>query len=579
MLLRNVSMLLIVAALLLSACGGGAPPATTPAGDTPVPPASDTPAPPATDAPEPPADTGEPASLRIGWLDTPDTLNPAYAFLSVSYDVFDLVYSSLVKEGLDGEYVGDLAESWQASEDGLSWTFTLKDGIKWHTGEDFTAEDLAWAINTIKDDPEGWATLVNYTNGFNEVTAPDDRTIQITLDYPIGNMLYRVSFLYAIYRPDFEPLETVEDLQNFANDVPIGTGLFKMNQFDKDRGVAILDANPDFYDGRAIIDQVIFQKFDNEDALVQALRVGDIDLVTAVPSAAFETVKTFEDVTTVQQPSRSFDELIINVASEDLETNTGSPALRDPVVREALAHAVNKQDLVDIVLQGLGDPAWSIVSPSLGGGFWINTGVTDREFDLDRANQLLDEAGYTLGADGVREKDGVRLDLRLQFDSDTAEYARIADLLTDWFGQIGVKVTPEAVDSDTLIAATTGVGDFDLVIWGWGGDPDPDFILSIMLCEQFEVGGWSDSGYCNAEYDQLYLDQQQAVDQDERKQIIDSMQDMLFRDLPYIVFYNYEQIQAYRSDRFTGFPEAIANPALSTDFASAFVLQKVEPVR
>jgi peptide/nickel transport system substrate-binding protein len=190
------------------------------------------------------------------------------------------------------------------------------------------------------------------------------------------------------------------------------------------------------------------------------------------------------------------------------------------------------------------------------------------------ANQLLDEAGYTLGADGVREKDGQSLEMRLQFSADSAEYARDADLIASWLGEVGIKATPEAVDADTLIGATTGVGDFDLVIWGWGGDPDPDFILSIMLCEQFAVGGWSDSGYCNAEYDQLYLDQQQAADPAERQQLIHRMQEMLYQDLPYIVLYNYDELYAYRSDRFTGFQFDQPNASL----ADSLVLSKIAPV-
>ncbi len=558
-MLKRTLLLTLVLALAATACAGPA---------TPAPEAS------ATDTP------AGPVSLRVGWIDRPDTLNPAYAFLAVSYVIFDLVYSSLVKEGPDGQYVGDLAQTWTHSDDGLTWTFTLKDGIRWHNGAPLTAGDVAWSINEIMGDPEGWATLVNYTNGFKAVTAPDDKTVQITLEYPIGNMEYRVSFLYALWRADFEPLDTVEALQNFTNDKLIGTGAFKLNVYDKDRGVVILDRNPDFYDGAPKIDQVILQSFDNSDAMVQALKVGDVDVLYSVPNSAFETVKGFANVVVAQTPSRSFDELIINVAREDRDpAPTANPALRDPQVRLALATAINKQDLVDVVLQGLGRPAWSIVAPSLAGGFWHNPNIQDHAFDLEKAAQILEDAGYTPGADGVREKDGVRLEFRLQFDADSAEYPRIADLMVDWFGQIGVKVNPEATDSDTLTSLTTGIGDFDLVIWGWGGDPDPDFILSIMLCEQFEVGGWSDSGYCNPEYDQLYLDQQQASDPAQRQAIIYKMQALLFRDLPYIVLYNYDSLEAYRSDRFRNFPDYIANPSLTVSMVSSFSLQKVEPVR
>jgi peptide/nickel transport system substrate-binding protein len=554
----------VLIAAILAACGPGATP--------PIAPEATVAAGAATEA----QPAGDPVVLTVGSSYEPDSLNPAYAFAAASYYVFDLIYSSLLKEGLDGQYYGDLAAEWSHSDDNLTWTFTLKEDIVWHTGEPLTAEDMAWSINEIRNDPDGWATLVNYTNGFNAVTAVDDRTIEIKLDYPIGNMEYRVSFLYALYRPDFEGLATIEDLQNFTNDQPIGTGAFKVATYDPDQAVIILDANQDFYDGAPIIDQVVYRYFDNSDALVQALRVGDIDVIDLVPNAAFATLSTAENIAAVNTPGRSFDELIVNVVRDDFDpAPTGHPALRDPLVRQAIAHAIHKQDLVDIVFQGLAEPAWSIVAPQLGGGFWHNSAITDYSFDPEQASQLLDEAGWAPGADGVREKEGERLELRLQYDADSPEYARDADLISGWLADVGIATTVEALDFDTLVAATTGVGDFDLVIWGWGGDPDPDFILSIMLCDQFVVGGWSDSGYCNPEYDQLYLDQQQAADPAERQRIIHEMQAMLFRDLPYIVLYNYDDLSAYRTDRFTNFQLDAANP----NIVDTLVLQDVEPVQ
>ena len=536
---------LTVMTLVLSACGGGVVtnvPATEP-------PSSATEAP----ATEPPAAT-EPAALTIGWLGIPDTLNPAYAFLTEAYIIFDLIYSPLVTEDKDGNYVGALAEEWSASDDGLTWTFTLNDGLKWHNGEPLIAEQVAWTINAIMENPDGWAALSNYTNGFASVTAPDDKTIVITTEQPIANMEYRLSFLYAVYPPDFEGFTTPEDLQNFPNDQPIGTGMFKVNTFDKDKGVLLLDANKDFAGGAPHLDQVIYQTFDTGDALIQALKAGDIDATIEVPESAFETVQGFEGVEAIASDGRSFTELIINSADPNHDpAPTANPALRDPAVRLAMETAINRQDLIDIVLQGLGSHGDTIVPPTLGGGFWHNPNLDVVEFNIDAANQILEDAGYVMGSDGVREKNGTRLEFRLQFPSDEASYPRIADLLSDWFSQIGISATPEAVDPDALIASTTFVGDYDLVIWGWGSDPDPDFILSVMLTDQFVEGGWSDSGYHNPEYDQLYLDQQAAVDRDERQQIIWKMQEMLYNDRPYIVLFYGKNLQAYRSDRFTGF--------------------------
>ncbi|MBI5563737.1 MAG: ABC transporter substrate-binding protein, partial [Chloroflexi bacterium] len=580
--LRTACFFTAIVALLLTACAGATTPAA-PAAATQVPAPAETavaaPAEPPTAAPptavptQPPART-EPAVLKIGWLGRPDSLNPAYAFEYTSYRIFDLVYSTLTTEGPEGKYVGDLAEKWSASPDGLTWTFTLRDNLKWHDGAPLTAEDVVWSINAIMNDPDGWATLVNYTSGFEEATAPNPKTVVIKLADPIGNMEYRVSWLFALPRTEFEGFATPDDLHNFANDKMLGSGPFKLDRYEADQGVVLLSANPDFYLGAPQIDQIIWQSFDNGDAMVQALKVGDIDLVNSVPNGAFATVKTFDNVKTLQMPDRSFDELIINTVSPDNDPKpTGHPALADPIVRQAIAHAVNKQDLVEIVYQGLAQPGWSLVAPVLGGGFWHTPNIQDVEFNLATANQLLDDAGYAKEADGIRAKDGRRLELRLQYAADSAEYPRVADLIAGWLNEIGIKATPAAVDGGSLTAATTGVGDYDLVIWGWGGDPDPDFILSIMLSDQFAVGGWSDSGYHNPEYDDLYLQQQVAVDPAERQKIIWQMQEMIFKDKPYIILYNYDSLQAYRSDRFKNFIESPYRP-----IESRFSLLQAEPV-
>jgi peptide/nickel transport system substrate-binding protein len=370
-------------------------------------------------------------------------------------------------------------------------------------------------------------------------------------------MEYRVSWLYVLPRQDFEQFKTAEELQNFTNDKAIGTGSFKLNTFDKDKGVMIFDANPDYHLGQPQIDQVIFQKFDNEDAMVQALKVGDIDAVTEVPSTALEALRSAAGVKIVQQPSRSLSQLIINSApATNKPAPKRNPALTDPQVKLALAYAMNKQDLVDIVLQGQGRPGYSIIPPTLGGGFWQNPNINDVPYDLEKANQILEDAGYKLGADGVRAKGNTRLEFRLQYPSDSDTAPRVADLLTGWFKEAGIKTTPESTDPDSLTAACCPTADYDLILWGWGSDPDPDFMLSVLTSEQFVDGGWSDSGYSNPKYDELYQQQQIATDPNERQKIVWQMQEMAFNDRPYIVYWYPDTLQAYRSDRFMNFLES-----------------------
>ena len=559
---QRIVCVLIAAGLILAACGGG----TTP--KTPI-------------ATQPPAvvptlvpTASGPVILHEGWTANPDTLNPAYAFLSQSYTIFDLIYSTMTTESPDGKYVGMLAKDWSVASDNVTWTIHLRDGIKWHNGQTFKASDIVWMINAVMQNPDWWSTTSNYTNGFKEVTAPDDGTVQIVTNYPIANMEYRLSFLYAVYPPDFQKFTTAADLQNFNNFNAIGTGPFKINIFDKDKGILILDANKEYFGGAPALDQLIFQKFDNADAMVQALKVGDIDLISEVPASAFQTVKGFQNVKAVTENGRYFNELIINTVSPTNDpAPKRNPALEDPQVRLALATAINKKDLVDIVLQGLGEPGDTIVPPTLGGGFWHDPNIKDVQFDVAQANQILESAGYKLGSDGVRAKGKVRLEFRLQFPSTNPVYPRIADMLAGWFKQIGVKANVEAVDSDSLTAAITPTGDYDLVIWGWGPDPDPDFILSVLTTDQFVSGGWSDSGYHNPQYDQLYLDQQKEIDKNQRQQIVWKMQAMAFNDRPYIVLYYEKLLQAYRSDRFTGFIES----PLGIDIALSLI--QVKPVK
>ncbi len=559
---RLVSVLML-AAWILAACGGQAAPSVQGAAPTAAP----------VQPTQPPAPSA-PAIVHEGWTENPDTLNPAYAYLTQSYVIFDLIYNVLTTESPDGTYVGGLAKDWSVASDNLTWTFHLKDGIKWHNGETFKASDMAWAINAVMEHPDWWSSTSNYANGFTEVTAPDDKTITVVTEYPIGNMEYRMSFLYALYPPDFKDFTSAEELQNFNNFSAIGTGPFKINTVDIDKGILILDANKDYFDGSPHIDQLIFQKFDTGDALIQALKVGDIDVVYEVPATAFETVKAMPGVTALAQEGRYFNELILNsVAETNDPAPKRNPAILDPAVRLAIAQSINKQDLVDVVLQGIGVPGDTIVPPTLGGGFWHDPNVSDVKFDIAAANKTLEDAGYKMGSDGVRAKGKDRLEFRLQFPTQNPVYPRIADMLAGWFKQIGIKADVEAVDTDSLTAAVTPTGDYDMVIWGWGPDPDPDFILSVMTTDQFVSGGWSDSGYHNPEYDQLYLDQQQAIDKTQRQQIIWKMQEMVFNDRPYIVLYYEKNLQAYRSDRFTGF---IPSP-LGIDIALSYV--NVKPVQ
>ncbi|HNT24083.1 MAG TPA: ABC transporter substrate-binding protein [Anaerolineales bacterium] len=521
-----------------------------------------------------PATPEETVVLRLGTLGFPDSRNPAAATLGDSYSIFDLVYTPLLREGTNGRYVGELARSWEVSADGRVWTFHLNNNVKWHDGTRFTAQDMVSSIQAVIDNPDGWASFSAYVAGFSQVTAPDNTTLEITLDSPVGNMEYRVSFLYALYPAHFGPLTNTDALLAFENVEMIGTGPFKLKLFDPTTGLITLEANRDFYGQQPKIDEVIFQTFDDVDAMMGMLQDGSLDAVLDLPQNLYSLVQTFDDIQTVRQPGRYFTDLIINSTPFDhIPAPNYNPALADPQVRLAIAQSIDKQALVDIVLEGLGTPGLTIIPATLGGGFWQNTNIQDVVYDPDAAMQTLEAAGYTPESDGIRGKDGLRLEFRLQYPDSDPNYARVADLISIWLQAVGMKANIEMVDSDTLMTAMTPTGDFDLVIWGWGPDPDPDFILSVLTSDQFVDGGWSDSGYMNPIYDQLYIEQQTTFDQNKRQQIIWQMQEIIFNDRPYLVLWYEDTLQAYRNDTFQNY---IQSPL---GIESVFSLTQVEPVK
>jgi peptide/nickel transport system substrate-binding protein len=257
------------------------------------------------------------------------------------------------------------------------------------------------------------------------------------------------------------------------------------------------------------------------------------------------------NVEVVIQESTVVDELIIN----SHEDGTQPASLNDPAVRLAIAHAIDKQQIINVAYLGYAEAASTIIPTSMKD--WHNSDVVDVPYDIEEANAILDAAGYIdTDGDGIREdQEGNPLEYRLYSEPD-ARYVRILEIISQGLSDIGISAPPTPMDNDSLIALYPAF-DFDMIRWGWGLDPDPDFAMLIFTCDQREEGGWNDSGYCDEEFDQMYLQQGTTVDHEARRQLIWEMQEKLFEERPYIMLTYQKYLQAYRSDRFTGFsPEA-----------------------
>jgi peptide/nickel transport system substrate-binding protein len=208
---------------------------------------------------------------------------------------------------------------------------------------------------------------------------------------------------------------------------------------------------------------------------------------------------------------------------------------------------------------------------------WYNDSITDYAFDLDKANQILEDAGYTdSDGDSVREMpDGSRpLEFRLYWPSDVSEGPRIAELLVDTWGKAGVKLEPQAFDPDALTTACCPSFDFDVIIWGWGSDPDPNLLLSVQTTDEIPTGS-SETGYSNPKFDALYRQQAIELDQEKRKAIVWEMQQIAHDDVVYVIPFYAQEVQAYRTDRFKGWLTDAPKLALE-DVTSLTVIEPAE---
>jgi peptide/nickel transport system substrate-binding protein len=212
--------------------------------------------------------------------------------------------------------------------------------------------------------------------------------------------------------------------------------------------------------------------------------------------------------------------------------------------------------MVDVAKLGFAEPAGSIVPPAAGD--YHNDSIEVLPFDTEEANRILDEAGYTLGSDGIRQTpDGRPMEYTVYTQIGQAGVNRTFEVLKEGFEEIGVSVKQKPLAYNALLDFNYGWEDgeatykgWGLMIWSWTPDPDPDFILNVLQCSQF--GNWSDSGYCDKGYDEMYDAQSVEVDPEARKEIIWDMQEKVYNDRPYIVFFNNEALSA-ASPNWTGF--------------------------
>ncbi|HTG48782.1 MAG TPA: ABC transporter substrate-binding protein, partial [Actinomycetota bacterium] len=349
----------------------------------------------------------------------------------------------------------------------------------------------------------------------------------------------------------------------------VGSGPFQLTGWDKGQNWT-MTANPDYWGGAPHIDQFIVKKFSNAEDLVTALKTGTIDYSQSISVRLFDQLAKengANGITTHIGPETTFDQMSFNMCDPTAAYtstyckstgSTGNPALRDPVVRQAISWAIDRKTLVDKVLAGYGSPGTTVVPPFATTFHYDPPADQQYGFDINKANAMLDAAGYKdTDGDGIRNMKGggANLDFRLILRSDSDISADLGQYISGWLSQIGI-ATKKSVLTDGKLEQAWLANDYDMYIWGWGPDPDPDFILSTFTSGQ--CGSWSDTCFSNKQYDQLYLAQQTAKTPEDRIKIVDQMQGILYQQVPEMVLMYDNSLEAYNSNKWTGLEDNIS---------------------
>lgn len=523
-------------------------------------------------------------SFVIGMKQDIDSLNPYVGVVSAAYETYQLMYDYLIgTSDKDFSPVPNLAERWETSTDGKTWTYHLRKGVKFSDGTELTSKDVAYSFQRAKDDETANSQYGSYVDNISKITAPDAYTVVMETAQPSPIMLRLV--VPILPEHIWSKIDT-KAVANFANDAnPVGSGPFRLVEAKKGQFYRFA-ANKDYYLGAAKIDELVLRIFTDDEALSQAVQTGEIDMAQDLPAAVFEPLMGKDGITVNDAKYYGFSELGYNLGAattDDKPIGDGHPALKDKQVRLAIDHAIDRKTLVSKVLRDHGTAATGVIPPIYADFHW-NPGAAERAFDLAKANSILDAAGYAKGADGIRAKGGKALKLRMFARSESESSQKDAEYIRDWLSEIGIAVTVSVMSEDNL-TDVLGKGEYDMFHWGWVVEPDPDFQLSVMTCGQRSTqedgeisAGWSDSFYCDADYDALYAKQQTIIDRAARAEAVKQAQAKLYDDVAYSMLYYYNQADVYRSDRFTGF---VAQPTQGGILAlqyGTYSYRNIEPV-
>ncbi len=467
-------------------------------------------------------------------------LIPILASDSASHSIAGLIYNGLVKYDKDMNIVGDLAESWDISDDGLVITFHLRKGVKWHDGKPFTAKDVLYTYQ-VTVDPK---TPTAYAGDFLKVKKAevlDDYTFRVTYDKPFAPSL--ISWSSAILPRHL--LEGQDITKSSLARHPVGTGPYLFKEWLAGQKI-VLVSNADYFEGRPYVDGHVTRIIPDMATMFLELRARNIDMMGLTP---LQYTRQTENNLFRQ----SFDKYrYLAFAYTYLGYNLKHPFFADKRVRQAISYAINKEEIISGVLLGLGKPATGPYKP----GTWAyNENVKTYSYNPQKARELLRAAGWTkTNNDGFLEKDGRPFTFELVTNQGNETRQKCAEIIQRQLKEVGIDVKIRILEWAAFINDFINKRRFEAVILGWTIPLDPD-AYDVWHSSKTAPEELNFISYKNPEVDALLEKARSTFDQKLRKKYYDRFQEILVEDQPYTFLYVPDELVII-SKRFRGIEPA-----------------------
>jgi peptide/nickel transport system substrate-binding protein len=450
-----------------------------------------------------------------------------------------VLFNGLTKWGKESRWVGDLAESWDVSADGLTWTFKLRRGVKWHDGRDFTADDVKFTYDIILNPRLGATGRAAFSN-IKETRVVDPYTVQFLMSAPQASLVAVVGVNAGIIpRHAFAGVapENYWTHDAFNKRMPIGTGAYKMKEYVSGSYVT-LEKNPAYFGGAPSIDTITYKVLPDVNAQIAQFLAGDLNILFIDNPALVKAVQGRPNVEINTLPQNNF---------YYLAPNHRNPLFGDRRVRQAMLHALDRPAMIRGFLEGFATPASTPLTPVLKNFF--NPNVKTYEFDRAKARQLLAEAGWQPGPDGVLTKGGQRFRFTLLYP--TVQYFEpLAALVQQYLRAVGIETVLEGREFNVFIQGMLARR-YDALLGWWIMPEDPDFFnyAHSSAAER----GFNLPMYNNREADALMEAGRRATTVAERERIYKRLQELLAEDLPYLQLWWPNEIRAWHK-RLKGIP-------------------------